>query len=144
MDDRKGNSRISLEIILTKKQKEILINHAENSFPNESCALLFGNVDSKTHIVKDIFLTENIDNSPINFTVSNDELLRGYKEAEQKKMDVIGVFHSHPHSEAIPSATDRKFMEINPIVWVIFSNKYDEIKAFILESDIVSIPINTV
>ncbi len=141
MDDWKGNSRISLEIVLTKKQKEILTNHAQGSFPNESCALLFGTDDSKTCTVKDVFLADNTEKSPINFTISNDELLRGYKEAEQKKLDVVGIFHSHPHSEAIPSLTDREFMVGNPVIWVIFSNKHDEFKAYILESNIVQVPV---
>ena len=144
MDDWKGNSRISLEIVLTKKQKETLANHAQSSFPNESCALLFGTDDSKTCTVKDVFLADNIEKSPINFTISNDELLKGYKEAEQKKLDVIGIFHSHPHSEAIPSSTDREFMVGNPVIWVIFSNKYDEFRAYIQESDIVQVPVRIV
>jgi len=144
MDDWQGHSRISLEIVLTKKQKEVLVNHAQNSFPNESCALLFGVDDSRTVTVKDVFLAENIEKSPINFTVSNEELLRGYKEAEQKKMGVVGIFHSHPHSEAVPSLTDREFMVGNPVIWVIFSNKHDEFKAYILESEIVQVSVKIV
>ncbi|TBR20646.1 MAG: M67 family peptidase, partial [Candidatus Nitrosotenuis sp.] len=135
MDDWKGNSRISLEIVITKKQKEILANHAQSNFPNESCALLFGNENPETCTVSDVFLAENMEKSPINFTISNEELLKGYKEAEQKKLDVVGIFHSHPHSEAIPSLTDKEFMIGNPVIWVIFSNKYDEFKAYILESE---------
>jgi len=144
MDDWKGNSRISLEIVLTKKQKEILANHAQSNFPNESCALLFGSGNPETCTVSDVFLAENTEKSPVNFTISNEELLKGYKEAEQKKLDVIGIFHSHPHSEAVPSLTDKKFMVGNPVVWVIFSNRYDEFRAYILESEIVQVSVKTV
>lgn len=143
MDDRKGYRRISLELVLTKKQKEILINHAQSNFPNESCALLFGTEESGTCTVKDIFLAKNTDGSPINFTISNEELLQGYQEAEQKKLDVIGIFHSHPHSEAIPSLTDKKFMVINPVIWVI-SNKHDGFRAYILESSVIQVPVKIV
>ena len=144
MDDWKGHRRISLEVILTKKQREILVNHAQSNFPNESCALLFGIEDSKTSIVKDVFLAENVEKSPINFTISNEELLKGYKEAEQKKMDVVGIFHSHPYSKAIPSLTDKEFMVGNPVIWIIFSNKYDEFKAYILESNLVQVSVKIV
>lgn len=144
MDGRKGYRRISLEIVLTKNQKEILVNHAQSNFPNESCALLFGTEDSKTCMVKDVFLAENVEKSPINFTISNEELLKGYKEAEREKLDVIGIFHSHPHSEAIPSLTDKEFMVGNPVVWVIFSNKRDEFRAYILESGIVQVSVKIV
>jgi proteasome lid subunit RPN8/RPN11 len=133
-----------MQIILSKDQKEILASHAKKCAPAESCALLFGKDDSNTVSVSEVFLADNIENSPINFTISNEELLKGYKLAEAKKMDVVGIFHSHPHSDATPSSTDRKFMQVNPVVWVIFSNKTDELKAYVLESEIVSIEVKIV
>ena len=123
-------------IILSQSQKQILIDHAKKCSPAESCALLFGKEESNIATVKEIFLTENTENSPVNFTISNEELLLGYQEAERKGLDVIGIFHSHPHSEARPSSTDKKFMMINPVVWVIFSNVQDQLNAFVLESEI--------
>ena len=63
------------------------------------------------------------------------------KIAEQKKMDVIGIFHSHPNSDAFPSSTDKKFMESNPVVWVIYSGINKNFRAHILESDSVEIQI---
>jgi [CysO sulfur-carrier protein]-S-L-cysteine hydrolase len=123
-------------IILSQSQKQILIDHAKKCAPAESCALLFGKEEYNTSTVKEIFLTKNTENSPVNFTISNEELLRGYQEAERNGLDVIGIFHSHPHSEARPSSTDKKFMMINPVVWVIFSNVQDQLNAFVLESEI--------
>jgi proteasome lid subunit RPN8/RPN11 len=91
--------------------------------------------------VLDIFLTENIDESPVNFTISNEQLIEGYKIAEEKKMEVIGIFHSHPNSDAFPSSTDKKFMQSNPVVWVIYSGINKNFRAHILESDSVEIQI---
>lgn len=112
--------------------------------PAESCALLFGHEESGTSTVKEVFLTQNIEDSPVNFTISNEELLSGYKQAEKKGLDVIGIFHSHPYSEATPSRTDREFMTINPVVWMIFSNKENQLNAFVLESEIIPVMIKTV
>ncbi len=33
-------------------------------------------------------------------------MLRAYREAESRQVDVIGVFHSHTHTDAYPSPTD--------------------------------------
>ena len=131
------------KIILTESQKKILANRASNEKPNESCAVLFGILDSQKTTVKEIFLTENIDKSPINFTISNEQLIKCYKTAEEKKMEVVGIFHSHPNSEAYPSDTDKKFMYSNPVVWVIYSGITNEFKAYVLESDILEISIET-
>ena len=89
----------------------------------------------------DIFLTENMDESPVNFTISNEQLIEAYKIAEEKKMDVIGIFHSHPNSDAFPSSTDKKFMQSNPVVWIIYSGINKNFRAHILESDSVEIQI---
>ena len=111
--------------------------YSENQKPNESCAILFGKKDQ----VSDLFLVENIEESPINFTISNDQLIEGYKIAEEKELDVIGIFHSHPDSDAFPSNTDKKFMQSNPVVWMIYSGINKNFRAFVLESDIIEIPI---
>jgi len=100
-------------------------------------------IDGQKTTVKEIFFTENIDKSPVNFTISNEQLIKCYKTAEEKKMEVVGIFHSHPNSEAYPSDTDKKFMYSNPVVWVIYSAISNEFKAYVLESDILEILIET-
>ncbi len=144
LDDRICRSTIDLQkIIISESQKKILANHANNEKPNESCAILFGIVDSQKTTVKEIFLTKNIDESPVNFTISNEQLIKCYKTAEEKKMEVVGIFHSHPNSEAYPSSTDKKFMYSNPVVWVIYSGITNEFKAYVLESNVLEILIET-
>ena len=120
------------KIILKQSDKKILSQYSENQKPKESCALLFG----KDNQVLDIFLTENIEESSVNFTISNEQLIEGYKIAEEEKMEVIGIFHSHPNSDAFPSNTDKKFMQSNPVVWVIYSGINKNFRAFVLESEI--------
>ena len=125
------------KIILKQSDKKLLSQYSENQKPNEACAILFG----KDNQVLDIFLTENIEESPLNFTISNEQLIEGYNIAEQKKMEVIGIFHSHPNSDAFPSNTDKKFMQSNPVAWIIYSGINKNFRAFILESDSVEIQI---
>ncbi len=125
------------KIKLTESDKTILSEYSENQKPNESCAILFGKDDQ----VLDLFLTENIEKSPVNFTISNKQLIEAYKIAEEKKMEVVGIFHSHPGSDAYPSDTDKKFMQSNPVAWIIYSGINKNFRAYLLESDIVEIPI---
>ena len=128
-------------ITLTESQKLQLEKHAQKFNPNESCALLFGKEDSSNISVDEIFFTDNIEESPTNFTISNEELLKGYKLAEEKNLQMVGVFHSHPHSQAVPSETDKKFMLSNPVVWVIYSGVSSEFKAYILDKEILEIRV---
>ena len=125
------------KIILKQSDKKILAQYSENQKPNEACAILFGKEDE----VLDIFFTDNIEESPINFTISNEQLIEAYKIAEDQNVEIVGIFHSHPNSEAFPSNTDKKFMQSNPVAWIIYSGINKNFKAFILESDSIEIPI---
>jgi proteasome lid subunit RPN8/RPN11 len=128
---------------LTKLQQQILSNHADKEKPNESCAILFGEEDKRKYNVLKIFLTKNMAKSPVNFTISAEQRLEADKIERESRLKIIGIFHSHPDSKAYPSNTDKKFMDLNPVVWIIFSGISNEFKAYILESEISEIPIET-
>jgi len=128
-------------IVLTQKEKDKLITHAIEQQPNESCAMFLGEKIDDAWNVKEVFLTENIDKSQTNFTISPEELLKGYQLAEKMHLELVGVFHSHPNSDTVPSSTDKKFMQNNPVPWIIFSGVNNSLKAYLLESDLVEISI---
>ena len=129
------------EIILNQEQIDILIDHSTKSHPNESCAMLLGTYDNQQWNVKKVFLTNNMEKSETNFTISPEELLHGHQLAEKKQLELVGVFHSHPNSSAIPSDTDKKFMKGNPVPWIIFSGINNDLNAFILNTSVEEIPI---
>ena len=126
------------KIILSKLQKKILLDHSNKEEPNESCAILYGEKIEEENIVKEIWLTENIDSSPVEFTLSYEQTLEMYKKSEEFNLEIIGIFHSHPNTEAYPSSTDKKFMKINQdeYIWIIYSGSNKNFKAFNLESEI--------
>jgi len=143
MDEGISYRRINLQnaIKISTSQKQVLSQQARKQNPNECCALLVGHIQNNKAVVEDIFLTDNVEKSPVNFTISPEQTLQGYMQAQKNNTEVVGIFHSHPNSEAYPSATDRQYMEINPYVWVIFSGLTNEFKAFVLESKVIEIPI---
>jgi proteasome lid subunit RPN8/RPN11 len=128
-------------IVLSKNQIDILKHHSEKNSPNEACAILFGKIEDDSVIIKEAFLTKNIEASPVNFTIDPQELISVYSKAESENLDVSAIFHSHPESVAYPSSTDKKYMEINPVPWIIFSNIHDEFKAYIYDSELVPVPV---
>jgi proteasome lid subunit RPN8/RPN11 len=151
MDDRDCKRRIDLQkIILSKLQKKILLDHSHKEEPNESCAILYGDKNNETYTVKEIWLTENIASSPKEFTLSPEQN-KEMHDKEKIDLEIIGIFHSHPKGDAYPSNTDKKFMENNLYsskikkipewVWVIYSGINEDFKAYVLESDILEIPI---
>ena len=119
----------------------MLLDHTVKEEPNESCAILYGGKIEEKNIVKEIWLTENIDSSPTEFTLSAEQTWEMDQKRKELNLEIIGIFHSHPKGEAYPSNTDKKFMENNPFVWIIYSGINKNFRAFILESDSVEISI---
>ena len=120
-----------MEISLAPTRIEQLTRLARSSLPNESCAFLLGKKDR----VVEILTMQNADQSAISFSIEPQDVLRAYDVAESKKLQVMGIFHSHPARPA-PSNTDKKFMEINPVVWLIYSTTEQEFKAYVYDSDV--------
>jgi proteasome lid subunit RPN8/RPN11 len=71
--------------------------------PNEGCGLLLGTSDG---VVVEVLPSANVAESAKVYEIDSKVLLHAYRRAEDEGLDVIGVFHSHTHSEAYPSPTD--------------------------------------
>ena len=125
-----------MEISLTAGQLEQLASIAKAAIPNESCAFLIGNNGT----VIEILPMRNADESQVSFSIEPQEVLHAYDLAESKRLQVVGIFHSHPARPA-PSGTDRRFMEINPVVWLIYSTTEHTFKAYVYENDVVEVAV---
>ena len=78
--------------------------HALECFPEECCGLLVG-VRDENRAVRFVPLT-NAAHSARVYTLDAKEHLRTELAAEAEGLEVIGVVHSHTHTEAYPSPTD--------------------------------------
>lgn len=79
-----------------------MIGHAYDGYPLEACGLLVGRGD----LVHRFVPCTNEAASARVYTIPPRELLRAERVAEDDGLEVIGVFHSHTHSEPYPSPTD--------------------------------------
>lgn len=87
---------------LERRFADEMIAHAQQEDPNECCGILAG-ADGR---VAQLYRTINADSSPFRYTIEPKDLLRVYREVEAKGWDVVGIYHSHTHTQAYPSATD--------------------------------------
>jgi|1186.fasta_scaffold211617_2 proteasome lid subunit RPN8/RPN11 len=140
---RETQNRIK-SLILTQIELNKLVYFANKSLPNESCALLLGNYNNENEIkVIDSLAMRNSDESPRSFRIESQELINGYLTAEKMNLNVVGIFHSHP-APPIPSSTDKIFMEINPVVWLIYSTLINQSRAYIFEQKIREVQLKVI
>jgi [CysO sulfur-carrier protein]-S-L-cysteine hydrolase len=122
-------------IMLTTQQHNNLVSLAENMLPNESCAILVGRTTGKDVHIINLIPMRNSDSSKVTFSMDPQQLIDIYQKVEKQDMHVVGIFHSHP-AEPMPSLIDKKFMEINPVVWIIYSTTTHRSSAYIFEQKI--------
>lgn len=79
-----------------------IINHARRDAPLECCGLLAGKED----VIDDHIATRNTRNSAVAYQVDPVEHIAAVKAARARGRRILGAYHSHPTSEAVPSATD--------------------------------------
>jgi [CysO sulfur-carrier protein]-S-L-cysteine hydrolase len=81
-----------------------MVGHCLSGLPDEACGLLGG--DQATGQVVICYPTRNEAASAKLYTVPGKEFLQADRDAEARGMVIMGVFHSHTHTDAYPSATD--------------------------------------
>ena len=79
-----------------------IIEHALREDPNECCGILAGEVG----VVSELFEMTNTAHSPYRYEMDGKELLKILRVLDERRWDVIAIYHSHTHSAAYPSATD--------------------------------------
>ena len=89
---------------LTGSSYAAIVGHAYDGLPDEACGLLVG--DPATARVARFEPTENDARSSRIYTIPPKAFLRIDREADDEGLAVIGVVHSHTHTDAYPSPTD--------------------------------------
>jgi proteasome lid subunit RPN8/RPN11 len=89
---------------LTRRTWTEMVGHAYDGLPDEACGLLAGppGVDRCTAF----YPCRNAAESSKLYTVDAKDHLRADRDAESKGLEIIGVMHSHTHTDAYPSPTD--------------------------------------
>jgi proteasome lid subunit RPN8/RPN11 len=93
-----------------------LIAHCYDGLPDEACGLLAGRLQPGTLVpdgrIDVVYPTVNADASARTYSVDSRDLIRSLRAAEAQGLELVGVFHSHTHTDAWPSPTDvRQAME---------------------------------
>jgi len=81
-----------------------MVGHAYDGLPDEACGLLGG--DPETSRVGVFYPCRNAAASSRVYTVEPGDHLRADRDAEGRGLEIVGVMHSHTHTEAYPSPTD--------------------------------------
>ncbi|HBB33781.1 MAG TPA: hypothetical protein DDZ80_01165 [Cyanobacteria bacterium UBA8803] len=105
---------------------QIIQTQAESTYPEECCGLLLGQLNGDVKTLVEVWPTENAWNDEAaeafqaiegsvqhlsgkrnRFTIDPQVMLKAQKDARDRHLDIIGIYHSHPDYPAVPSEFDR-------------------------------------
>ena len=89
-------------MLLPKRFADEIVKHARAEVPNECCGLLAG----KNGSVLEVFRCESTEKSPYRYYLDPKDQIRVMREMDRKGWELVGIYHSHTHTEAFPSKTD--------------------------------------
>jgi proteasome lid subunit RPN8/RPN11 len=81
-----------------------MLHHAIAGLPDEACGLLGGVPGSD--LVEVFVPTANADRSAKTYAIGPDGFLDADRTLGPRNLDVVGVMHSHTHTDPYPSPTD--------------------------------------
>jgi [CysO sulfur-carrier protein]-S-L-cysteine hydrolase len=90
-------------LTLNPRQRDTIVATCIRALPNEGCGLLLGSSDGT---VTEVLASANVADSAKVYEIDSRVLLQASRRSEADGQVIVGVFHSHTHSEAYPSPTD--------------------------------------
>ena len=96
-------------ITIGDEQLKEIREHGVRDHPYECCGLLLGHFAPEGKIVKETYAISNAREESAKrnrFLIEPVELMRGERYAREHDLEVVGFYHSHPDSPAVPSQYD--------------------------------------
>ncbi len=90
--------------------RDSITQHGEAGYPNEICGILLGKDVEGERCIRKVMPIENsfeVEEQYHRFQITPQDMFKAEKLARYEKLDVLGVYHSHPDEEARPSEYDR-------------------------------------
>lgn len=112
----------------------------EATYPNEGGGFLLGATAAREVTVSDIIQVQNVfaaEEQHHRYAMTPQDWMRLEDQADERGLSLIGYYHSHPDSPAVPSEYDREHALPN-FVYIITSVKMgraSEMRAWRLQAD---------
>ena len=93
---------------IASNQYQAIRAHGEETYPHECCGVLLGHASDEGNTVTETVRAGNTrtDSAHNRYNISPQELVKIQRQAREKKLDIVGFYHSHPDHPAPWSVTD--------------------------------------
>ncbi|VVB90757.1 Desampylase [uncultured archaeon] len=107
------------ELKISRRDLDLIQSELEKNKPYEACGVLIGTLDGNTALVEKALPVTNAKRTTRSFELDPEENYVAWNDAMKSGKEIIGVYHTHPVSSAVPSLWDRETMQNDSSVWLI-------------------------
>ena len=128
-----------LQLVITKKQWQEMREHVANLAPLEACGLLAGKNDR----VEKVIMVRNQAQSPVRFVMEPEDQRKACDWIESNRLDLLGIFHSHPAGPETVSVTDiaEAAYDVVHLIWSLSGQTW-KLRGFWIENgQFVDVPL---
>ena len=127
------------ELRISRKDIDLIQTELEANKPYEACGVLIGAIHGTTANVEKALPVTNVKRTHRSFELDPQQFYNAWNDAEKNGKEIVGVYHTHPVSSAVPSLWDRETMENAPSVWLIAGA--DGMRAYVWENGLKTVKI---
>jgi proteasome lid subunit RPN8/RPN11 len=120
-----------------------MVSYAVREAPLECCGILAGRGRTAVRVYE----VPNADRSAVSYSMPPEEQLRVFGEMEAEGLDMVAIYHSHPHAGPFPSERDLRLAFYPDVIHIIISlqNGRPSVKGFRIRKEGISVePIRVV
>ena len=131
-------------IQINKEDQQSVLEALIKAYPLEACGIMAG-IDG---IVSRLYPVENILSSPHAYYMDPTQQLEAMLDFEERGLEMLAIYHSHPHGPEIPSKSDITQATYPESAYVIISlvdRQQPSIRAFtIVDGRVKEIPYRVI
>jgi len=128
-------------LIISNKLIDEIKRQGEEGYPYEICGFLIGKIDYDTdkREALEVYQVENRNKERMNdrFEIAPEDYLKVEKYADEKGLQIIGIYHTHPDHPSRPSQTDLMFAQpdMSYIILSVRNGKADSWNSWVLKGN---------
>jgi proteasome lid subunit RPN8/RPN11 len=127
------------KLILKKEDYQKILEYSRQHKPVEACGIIAGIIDQEAgkYFATKVYLMENTKNSSEHYLMEPEEQFDVFKDMRENELDLISVFHSHPHSPARPSQEDIEMANYKEAIYLIISlqQEKEDFRAYFIQDE---------
>jgi len=93
---------VGSEFRIQRSVLDAIVDHARAASPAECCGMLIG----RGNTIDEAMRAANLADKPTRFVIDPRDHIAARRSARSRGLEVLGFYHSHPHSAAWPSRSD--------------------------------------